>query len=58
MELEEDTLYNLEIINLEGAGSTMVTKLGAELAKDYSFLHVGQVVHEWVMYVVSPATGE
>ena len=54
MELEEEKMYNLEIINLEGSSSTLVTKIGSELIKDFDFLRVGQVVNEWVMYVVTP----
>lgn len=54
MELEEDKMYTLEIINLEGDHSTLVTKLGEEMLKDYNFLKIGQVVNGWVMYVVTP----
>lgn len=54
MELEEDKMYTLEIINLEGTESTLVTKLGEEMLKDYDFLQIGQVVNGWVMYVVTP----
>lgn len=54
MELQNTSMYQLEIKDLNGSEVTTVTKTGLDLKCEYPFLTVGQQVRDWQMFVVTP----
>jgi sporulation protein YlmC with PRC-barrel domain len=54
MELQNTSMYNLQVKDLNGNEVTMVSDTGLNLKANYPFLTVGQHVRDWQMFIVTP----